>query len=354
MKNLLSENMRTLRMSKKLTQEQIAEAFGVSPQAVSRWENGAALPDISLLPVIANFYEVTSDFLLGIDVNAKQTRIEEVIKQDSDLRKQGRTEESIKLLREKAKEYPNEPEILHRLACSLYSLYNQSGEHFSEDEKNQAAKEAIALCSRAVKYSSELPFICQCKQTMILNYSVLKEYETARDIALSLPSFWCSREMVYPKTFFGEEGLRENQNFLLQLIAAADIVMGRIKSCDNYSEMQKIELSEVREKLILTLAGENPLFLNEQLFNLAMQQAKIYHSNGNTEKLRDEMQKLIKYAKNYDERKDGGKFEVFWLSLCQDELGGTKHTGKSPCDKLKKFITDNRLEDLLNMHIFDL
>ena len=354
MKNLLSENMRTLRMSKKLTQEQLAEAFGVSPQAVSRWENGTALPDISLLPVIANFYEVTSDFLLGIDVNAKQARIEEVIKRDSDLRKHGKTEESVTFLREKSKEYPNEPEILHRLACSLYSRYHQSGKPFSEDEKSQAAKEAISLCNRAVKYSDDLPFICQCKQTMILNYSVLKEYEMARDIALSLPSFWCSREMIYPKTFFGEEGLRENQNFLLQLIAAADIVMGRIKSCDNYTDTQKIELSEVREKLILMLAGENPLFLNEQLFNLAMQRAKIYLSKGDKEKLREEIEKLIKYAKNYNERKEGGEYGVFWLSLCKDGLGGTKHTDQSPCDKLKKFIADNRLEDLLNMPIFDL
>lgn len=351
MKNLLSENMRALRMSKKLTQEQLAEAFGVSPQAVSRWENGTALPDISLLPVIANFYEVTSDFLLGIDVNAKQARIEETIRRDEDLRKQGSTEESVRLLREKAKEFPNEPEILHRLACSLYSLYHQSGKPFSENEKKQMANEAISLCSRAVKFSDDLPFICQCKQMMILNYTVLKEYERAREIAFSLPSFWCSREMIYPKTFFGEEGLLENQNFLLQLIAAADIVMGRIKSCDNYTDTQKIELSEVREKIILMLAGENPLFLNEQLFNLAMQRAKIYLSRGNKEKLPEEMKKLIKYAKNYDERKEGGKYEIFWLSLCKDKLGGIKHTRQTLCEILKKFINDNGLKDLLN---FDL
>ena len=38
-----------------------AEAFGVSPQAISRWENNSTYPDITMLPSIANYYNVSID-----------------------------------------------------------------------------------------------------------------------------------------------------------------------------------------------------------------------------------------------------------------------------------------------------
>lgn len=49
-----------------LTQEQLAEKFGTSPQAISRWEIGATYPDIEMLPMIASFFETSVDSLLGV------------------------------------------------------------------------------------------------------------------------------------------------------------------------------------------------------------------------------------------------------------------------------------------------
>ena len=64
--------IKELRRSKELTQEELADILSISPQAVSRWETDAAMPDISLLPALCNFFGVTSDFLLGIDVARKK------------------------------------------------------------------------------------------------------------------------------------------------------------------------------------------------------------------------------------------------------------------------------------------
>lgn len=61
--NLLATNMRRLRLSKKLTQEQMAERLGVSAQSVSRWETGATYPDVLLLPQIAGLFGVLVDDL---------------------------------------------------------------------------------------------------------------------------------------------------------------------------------------------------------------------------------------------------------------------------------------------------
>jgi len=63
----ISENIKRLRREKKLTQEALADFIGISFQAVSKWECGDAYPDITLLPVIANYFGVTIDELLGND-----------------------------------------------------------------------------------------------------------------------------------------------------------------------------------------------------------------------------------------------------------------------------------------------
>ena len=61
----MGENIRMLRSGKGITQEKLGYELGVSAQAVSRWENGASYPDISMLPIIADYFEVSLDELMG-------------------------------------------------------------------------------------------------------------------------------------------------------------------------------------------------------------------------------------------------------------------------------------------------
>lgn len=63
MENVFAGNLRRLRLTKNLTQEQAAEVLGVSAQSVSRWECGNTYPDVMLLPEIARLYSVTVDDL---------------------------------------------------------------------------------------------------------------------------------------------------------------------------------------------------------------------------------------------------------------------------------------------------
>lgn len=65
MQNTFGQRMSEYRKQYHLTQEQVAEKLNVSPQAVSKWENDATYPDITLLKDIAKMYGVTVDKLLG-------------------------------------------------------------------------------------------------------------------------------------------------------------------------------------------------------------------------------------------------------------------------------------------------
>lgn len=62
----LSMNIARLRKAKGFTQDQLAEQLGVSAQAVSKWENGQSYPDISLLPKLAEIFEVSMDELFSV------------------------------------------------------------------------------------------------------------------------------------------------------------------------------------------------------------------------------------------------------------------------------------------------
>lgn len=60
-----------LRRAHNMKQDELAEMLDVTPQAVSKWENGASMPDISLLPKIAKIFGVTIDDLFGADNTPK-------------------------------------------------------------------------------------------------------------------------------------------------------------------------------------------------------------------------------------------------------------------------------------------
>lgn len=65
MNQTLGSRIAELRRKKNMTQEELAAELGVTPQAVSKWENDLSCPDIALLPQLARLFGVTTDELLG-------------------------------------------------------------------------------------------------------------------------------------------------------------------------------------------------------------------------------------------------------------------------------------------------
>jgi len=66
---MLSENIKKLRKSFHLSQVELARELGVSKQCVSNWENDNIQPSIDMLTKMAKFFNVSCDFLLGLNVN---------------------------------------------------------------------------------------------------------------------------------------------------------------------------------------------------------------------------------------------------------------------------------------------
>ena len=80
MKLTLGEKIKELRKRDGKKQEDLANALGVTNQAVSRWEKDGSYPDIEMIPAIANFFGVTIDELFGYE-NDREKKIDELVSQ---------------------------------------------------------------------------------------------------------------------------------------------------------------------------------------------------------------------------------------------------------------------------------
>ena len=66
--------IKQLRIENNITQEELANELNVSIQTISRWENSVNCPDLSMVPLIALLFGVTTDYLLGVERRTKSMR----------------------------------------------------------------------------------------------------------------------------------------------------------------------------------------------------------------------------------------------------------------------------------------
>ena len=107
----LGNNIKSLRTLKKMTQEELAELLGTTSKSVSRWEQSLTYPDISLLPFIANIFEVTVDELLGVESIKHDEYVKELKKQPDQYAMNNDYESELNLWQEAYKKLPNNEEV---------------------------------------------------------------------------------------------------------------------------------------------------------------------------------------------------------------------------------------------------
>ena len=116
------QTIKSLRQEAKMTQENLAELLSISPQAVSRWETDAAMPDISLLPPLANLFSVTTDHLLGMETYQKDLRKAEFDEAFHDYWKHDDKEKNYQIAVRAVAEYPGNMEYIEWLASAEYYI----------------------------------------------------------------------------------------------------------------------------------------------------------------------------------------------------------------------------------------
>lgn len=131
--------IKTLRLSKSMTQEQLAQRLRVSPQAVSKWENGVTLPDIQLLPELSILLGTSIDALFSMTDDKRMERIDNMLWDQRFLsREEFETEE--RFLKDKCLE----PDAQARATLLLAELYCKRAREYRE-LASPLARKAIGL-----------------------------------------------------------------------------------------------------------------------------------------------------------------------------------------------------------------
>ena len=85
MKHSVGRNIARLRLSQGMTQERLAQRMGVTPQAVSKWENDLNYPDVAALPALAALLDTSVDSLLTVPDNGAEAEPEDAVPTRADL-----------------------------------------------------------------------------------------------------------------------------------------------------------------------------------------------------------------------------------------------------------------------------
>jgi len=241
--------IKKLRQERGMVQEQVAEYLNVSTQAVSRWETGSALPDITQVPAIANLFNCSSDMLLGVDVAAMKERIEAIIKEAGTYILKKRNDEAEEMLRAALKEYPNSYEIMGRLA---FVLFNSSRQWGNEAEQRTLHEEIIVLCEKILAECTDDKIRYGAIQDLCLTHIRMGETEKAAALANRMPEKHLSRENLIFGTLTGAERYRHMQNRIANdmMYALQDILLLNVVFADRTAPYNLDESTALNHKIL--------------------------------------------------------------------------------------------------------
>ena len=114
----MGAKIRALRKQKGISQEVLAQALGVSFQAVSKWETATTLPDVALIPAIASFFGVSTDELFDMNRMEQEQKVADICRKAAEYRWDDPARAEA-MLRDALKLYPGNDVILNNL---LYTL----------------------------------------------------------------------------------------------------------------------------------------------------------------------------------------------------------------------------------------
>lgn len=157
----IGNKIKELRKERGITQEELANNIGVSFQAVSKWENGIALPDITLTPVLASYFGVSMDELFDFSLQQIESEIEKIAADAYEFRESD-PQKSKSILESGLKQYPENDLLLNSL---LYVLnYNDNpnetikiaGKLIEKTTQNDIKYDALRFLAYAYKANGDL------------------------------------------------------------------------------------------------------------------------------------------------------------------------------------------------------
>lgn len=192
MQHSIGKTIKTLRKSRGLTQDGLAEKIGVTAQAISKWENEIGMPDLSQIVPLAHVFGVSTDTLLGTGDIKKNEDISEILERAQSKLTFPLTVECLtdkyNVLLEGLKIYPNNFKLL--INCMEIEISLAYPTNPTYDEKN--AKALYESCEKHANtifsYDDNVNRILRARMIMLMLHSANGNFGEARRQAERFPS----------------------------------------------------------------------------------------------------------------------------------------------------------------------
>lgn len=224
----IGAKIKELRKRDDVTQERLAEVLGVTSQAVSKWESGSGYPDIEYISPIANFFNVTTDYLFNHDAAEKNRKIQEYCEKcDIYARNCAPAQERIDIMRQALAEFPAEEKLLFLLAEALYDKWKV----FPSVKTSDGWKEPAAIFERLLAKSADDSIRPKCRSYLAFIYGATGDKEKVLAVTKNCDPVCRSREVLLAHATRGNKDHEKyQQEAVLALLYSLEFILSNISN----------------------------------------------------------------------------------------------------------------------------
>lgn len=329
----IGKHIKALRNRDDVTQEKLADAIGVTSQAISKWENEMGYPDIEYITPIANFFNVTIDEIFGHDKGESENKIKEYCEKFDEMHRNWEDiNERIDLMRQALAEFPAVEKLLVRLATALWEKWGEAAAvgcysridgklvyNFDKVKAREGWEEPAQIMEQLLATSVDDKIRSECRDILIRLYGQIGEKENVYRLTEYCPD--CKAANLFA-AFNGkyEKEARENSQKLLQG------ALFRLRTHLPRQTEDYVLKAKAIEKLIdlycFVFYDGNFEFVHSEMMSLYIDLAHNMIQQGRVDDVFSALENAYEHAKNFDRyldelRRDG---EVYYTSDFTDSL----------------------------------
>lgn len=340
--------IKKLRKENNITQDTLATAIGVTPQAISRWEQSSGYPDIELLPTLADFFSVSTDELLGYKLSEREEELASIKKEMERLAEAASIEERVTYARNAYARYPNDYEIRDNLAVCLYFVWE-------ENHDEALFKEIESLLGSVANECTDENTRYDAINTLIMLYGEVKQFEKAKELVNRLTP------MKYCREYTLSNGIGDGNNELYRQDEIDKLTDSLGTGITGYAVDdklpndpstwdKKIEMLTISNQLYKMIYGDNLMFYHTRLTQNYWLISTYQIAQGKNDETLDSLEKMCYHAVEYDKSyiNNHGKFYTSILTdkLIYPEKSKDFHelTERTNCDYMLERLQNKRYD----------
>ena len=320
--NNLGSKIKELRTAENLTQEKLAEELNVSFQSISRWENGISTPDISLIPTIARYFGVSTDYLFGLHDEEAETEKNELETAYWDYRKDGNLDEAYEVMLKARKLFPRDLHFCINLAEVMDLFEGGNNGQISAYINEDFSEQIRSLCQRVVEESKNEKDRSKALSLLAGYYMKSGNAAEAIKIANSMTDFKHSKELLLGEILSGNDKKKQLQENIIAMAEYISDTLVKIAFQKEYGftlsmlPEEKLKYVQTANTIITNIISDgNYLEYSRKLCWNYRRIAELYTMMNQKENAIDNLLKAEKMAAVYDSLEKGKTYH-FTSDFC--------------------------------------